>query len=97
VEVTEQPIGDAPSSLTQRLSDDYRIIDEFDVADVLNVKIGVVRGMRRRGIGPCWFRIDGKSPRYTLAAVKRYIAELTERKNGQVASSVERITAPAMD
>ena len=59
-----------------KLDDNHQIIDEFAVATLLHVRPSAVRGMRRRGLGPAWFRVDGKSPRYTLASVKRYIERL---------------------
>jgi hypothetical protein len=60
------------------LDEEHQILDEFEVAGLLHVKVGVVRGMRRRGVGPDWFRVDGRSPRYTLASVRRYIAQLSQ-------------------
>lgn len=60
------------------LADDHHVIDEFAVAKLLNIKLGAVRGLRRRGVGPPWFRVDGRSPRYTLAGVKRYIEQLSQ-------------------
>jgi hypothetical protein len=60
----------------QQLDDDHRVIDEFVVARLLDIKVGSVRGLRRRGLGPEWFRVDGKSPRYTLGSVKSYIHNL---------------------
>jgi hypothetical protein len=62
------------------LDDEYRIIDEFTVARLLNIKVGNVRGLRRRGLGPEWFRVDGRSPRYTVGSVKRYIEQLKESR-----------------
>jgi hypothetical protein len=57
------------------LDDDHQIIDEFSVARLLAIKVGSVRGLRRRGLGPEWFRVDGRSPRYTVSSVKTYIEE----------------------
>jgi hypothetical protein len=61
------------------LDDEHQIIDEFVVARLLDIKVGSVRGLRRRGMGPEWFRVDGRSPRYTLGSVKRYIEQLKQR------------------
>jgi hypothetical protein len=57
----------------ERLDDDHQVIDEFVVAKLLDIEVGIVRGLRRRGLGPEWFRVDGRSPRYTLSSVKEYI------------------------
>jgi hypothetical protein len=64
---------------TERLDDDHQVIDEFFVARLLDIKVGNVRGLRRRGLGPEWFRVDGKSPRYTLGSVKDYIQKVKQR------------------
>jgi hypothetical protein len=66
----------------QLLDDDHRVIDEFIVARILDIKVGSVRGLRRRGLGPDWFRVDGKSPRYTLGSVKSYIQNLKRTPAG---------------
>jgi hypothetical protein len=55
----------------KQLDDDHQLIDV--VAKLLDIKVGNVRGLRRRGLGPEWFRVDGRSPRYTLSSVKDYI------------------------
>ena len=34
------------------LDDEHQVIDEFVVARLLNIKVGGVRGLRRRGMGP---------------------------------------------
>jgi hypothetical protein len=60
----------------KRLDDDHQVIDEFVVATLLDIEVGSVRGLRRRGLGPDWFRVDGKSPRYTLGSVKNYIEKI---------------------
>jgi hypothetical protein len=65
-------------TLLQLLDDDHQIIDEFVVARLLDIRVGAVRGLRRRGLGPQWFRVDGRSPRYTVGSVKSYIQDLKQ-------------------
>jgi hypothetical protein len=63
----------------ERLDDDHQVVDEFVVAKLLDIEVGIVRGLRRRGLGPEWFRVDGRSPRYTLGSVKDYIQRMKQR------------------
>jgi hypothetical protein len=63
---------------TELLDENDRVIDEFVVARLLDVDIGTVRGLRRRGLGPDWFRVNGKSPRYTLGSVKNYLKRIKQ-------------------
>jgi hypothetical protein len=64
----------------EQLDDDHQVIDEFVVAKLLDIEVGIVRGLRRRGLGPDWFRIDGRSPRYTLGSVKDYIERMKQSR-----------------
>jgi hypothetical protein len=111
--VSDPSAGPEPLRLDEAIGtvgnspDEEQIINEFVVAELLNVKVGIVRGMRRRGVGPRWFRVGGKAPRYTVASVKQYIAQLTDQSQkiagvanegavGDRADELEETVEPAL-
>jgi hypothetical protein len=59
------------------------LLDQFDLAAILDVSLGMLRSWRQQGLGPPFVRIAAK-PYYRIADICQWIDSLPIEERGQV-------------
>ncbi|MCW5982723.1 MAG: helix-turn-helix domain-containing protein [Bryobacteraceae bacterium] len=74
-------------------SNDRRLLNEFQVAEILGVSVATVRRWRLRGRGPRFVKVAGTLVRYSTTALDEWLAVQPTGGEGTavLASSAERL------